>query len=129
MPATRSPALIASGLLAAACATPDALETPDGLDRSVIDARRIEQVEAGREAGYPNLSEMPARREPRGAARTLAQDEAALRAEAAALRALREAAKTPRDASELDARREKLLAEIARRRAYVASRPPLTVPE
>lgn len=123
MPANRL--LIAAALLAA-CATPERAPEPDGADR--LDAEVTVKVREGRDQGFPNLSDVPARGATPEDARALGAEAETLEAEAAALRALRAEANAPRPPSDLPERAAQVRRDVARARADIAAQPPLERP-
>lgn len=127
MPANRR--LIAAALPAvvlAACATPDRAPEPDGADR--LDAEVTAKVREGRDAGFPNLSDVPARSATPEDAQALGAEAQTLEAEAAALRVLRAEANAPRPPSDLPERAAELRRDVARVRADIAAQPPIARP-
>lgn len=118
--------LITAALLLAACATSDRAAEPEGADR--LDAAVSAKVREGREAGYPDLSDVPARAATPADAAALASDAGTLAEEAAALRALQAAAATPRPPSDLPARARRLRREVASARAELQAQPPIERP-
>ncbi|MBB4659256.1 hypothetical protein [Parvularcula dongshanensis] len=102
----------------------------DALDRTAsIEERREARVEAGRERGFPDLSDVPARATDIPSAREVADDTAALEAEAEALRRLRDRASTPPSTEALRAEGQSLRSAVARDRRAFDAQAPIALPE
>ena len=108
------------------CATPAPAPEPEGADR--LDAEVRSKVRAGRDRGYPDLSDVPAPGATPAEAAALAGEADALATEAEALRALRDRASAPRPSSDLPQRAARLRREVAAARAELAAQPPIEPP-
>lgn len=132
MPAHRSllAGLLAACAFCAACASDTPASDPElaPLTERDIRVRAERRAAEGRERGFPDLSEVPARREAVPSAAELTAERGALEEEAEALKVLRGAAARRPRTSGLERQAAALRDAVARDRAVRAAQGPIAVP-